>query len=247
MVNPAELLKVSWSRFKTEASAKGLDWYYVTVSDGYKVFAIGAVHGMRVALDQTADVTDFEDNYKSSATSVVNEAEAVSITLRRYSRSVVTSSDGSRDVSVVEDTADGLNRFAISGKVSVTAPPPPIGATPITIAADDPLSVSAHDTDYIITSGKDLHIQQIVVGAAGDPNEKGSKVTVIFDDGTEHVIERIYVSGFTNFGSYPDTAEARDGTPLVGNGTNKLIIRREKLGGTAREVDAVIRGYEETI
>jgi hypothetical protein len=87
-------------------------------------------------------------------------------------------------------------------------------------------------------------LQQIVAGAALD--SKGSKVEVLFDNGTLHTIERVYVTGFTNFGSYPDTNTARDGVVLVGNGTNRIIIRRERLsGGSAQEVDAVVRGYEQ--
>ena len=40
--------------------------------------------------------------------------------------------------------------------------------------------------------------------------------------------------------------EARDGTPLVGNGTTfKIIVRREKLTASNIEIDAVVRGYSQ--
>lgn len=144
------------------------------------------------------------------------------------------------------DAADGIRRLAIDGKVSISPPPPPAGTTEVIMSADNPLSMNGtHNTEYIIGTGKTFHIQQITCGAEGDPNEKGSKVEIIFHNGTEHIVERIYVVGFTQFGIYPDTAEARDGTKLIGNGTNKIIIRRNRLGGNTLEVDAVVRGYEQ--
>jgi hypothetical protein len=127
-------------------------------------------------------------------------------------------------------------------------PPPPVGGVAKQIAQDDAnLDVtSTHDTEYTISSGKSFIIQQIVVGAEGDPNEKGSKVEVVYDDGTtEHLVDRIYIAGTSLFGNYPDTGEARDGTSLDGDGsTKKLIIRRTRLGGATLEIDCVVRGYE---
>ena len=152
---------------------------------------------------------------------------------------------------VVTDTTDDFNRLAVSGKVSISPPPPPINADEVVIAADTPLEInnqnSPHDTAYVITSGKTLYVQQIVAGAEGDPTERGSKVEVIFNEnGTEHIMERIYVAGFTQFGIYPDTSTARDGTLMVGNagGTNTLIVRRARQSNSAQEIDAVIRGFE---
>jgi hypothetical protein len=146
----------------------------------------------------------------------------------------------------VLDEEDEIYRVAISGKVSVQIPPPPAGGTPVTFAQNDAnLDVSSsHDTTYTITNTKTFVVQQVVVGAEGDPNEKGSKVEIYYNNGTEHLVDRIYISGTSLYGSYPDTSEARDGTSLVGNGAHTLIIRRTRLGGAALEIDAVVRGYE---
>lgn len=145
---------------------------------------------------------------------------------------------------LVHDTEEDIFRLPISGKVAISIPPPPPGGTSVTIAADNPLETGDHTVTYVIPNEKIFHIQQIVVGAAGDPTEKGSKVTITYNNGTEHVVERIYVSGFTNFGSYPDTGIARDGTILAGNGsTFTLTVNRLKISGTNREIDAVVRGY----
>lgn len=187
-------------------------------------------------------------HYLATAAAITDGTDIVNVEdlsgVNRLSTETLIRDSSGRIAEVLPDSNDGINRLAITGKVSVTAPPPPTGATSIVIAADNPLLVGNHDTEYIITNGTTFHIQQIVAGAAGDPTEKGSKITIIFHNGSEHVIERIYVSGFTNFGSYPDTDRTRDGVLLTGNGTNKIIIRREKVSGTNREIDAVVRGYE---
>jgi hypothetical protein len=153
-----------------------------------------------------------------------------------------------RHLEVIEDeTAPGLYRLAITGKVSVQVSPPPQGGTKVTYYADNPLSVSQaispHDTVFVIPDGQQLVIQQIIAGCQGDSSADGSKCEVVFDDGTEHLVDRIYVMGETQFGNYPDTSEARDGTVIVGNGTNELILRRSRLSNSSQEVDLVVRGY----
>ena len=153
-----------------------------------------------------------------------------------------------RFVQMVFDGEDSIYRVAVSGKVSVQIPPPPEGGVEKQVSQNDAnLDVSTtHDTTYVITNAKTFVIQQVVVGAEGDPNEKGSKVEIIYYDGTtEHLVDRIYISGTSLFGNYPDASQARDGTAMTGNGTTKtIIIRRTRLGGAALEIDCVVRGYE---
>lgn len=153
-----------------------------------------------------------------------------------------------RRIMLVEDEAiPDLWRLAITGKVSVQIAPPPVGGLARSYYADDPLEIgsllSPHDTSYVIEDGKTFHIQQVIAGCQGDPSEDGSKVEIIFNDGTEHVVDRIYVHGETQFGDYPDTHTARDGTQLLGNGTNTIILRRTRLSNSTQEIDAVVRGY----
>jgi hypothetical protein len=110
---------------------------------------------------------------------------------------------------------------------------------------DTPLDMSGNNqTTYVITNGKTFYLQQIVAGSQGDPTENGSRVELFFYDGTEHLVARIYLTGFTTFITYPQLNEARDGTAMSGNGTNYLILRRTRLSGGNQEVDAVIYGYE---
>jgi len=155
-------------------------------------------------------------------------------------------SGNARTLMTVEDENQvGLHRLAITGNVAVVVQPPPTGGSLVTIPADNPLTVSGtHDTEYTITSGKSFYIQQLICGAEGDPTEKGSKIEVLFNNGTEHPISRVYITGFSEYFQFPDVNEARDGTSLTGNGTNKIVVRRIRLSGTSQEIDAVVRGYE---
>lgn len=150
---------------------------------------------------------------------------------------------------VILDSTDSKYRMEIAGKITTSLPPPPNGADEVSIAADNPLDIGsgATDTDYTITSGKTITIAALFAGAEGDPTDKGSKVEVFYVDtsSVEHIIDRIYLVGAT-VSVYPDTSEARDGTSLNGTGTEKIRIRRYQFGGSTKELDAVVRGYEET-
>jgi hypothetical protein len=153
---------------------------------------------------------------------------------------------GGNPVSVIFDGTHYL--LKMSGQVVVAAPPLPSGATAIAVAADNPLSLtggtSPHDTTYTIANGQTFYLQQFVAGCEGDPTSNGSKAEIIFDDGAEHVVDRIYVDGFTNYVAYNDVCTARDGTTMVGNGSNTIIVRRTRMSASGQEVDAVARGYE---
>lgn len=144
------------------------------------------------------------------------------------------------------------------GRVSVTAFPisAPPGTTPFVVAADSPLEVGPNPSfeetlGAIVADDTDLHVQFFAAGAAGDPSEKGSKVEIYWREGspaTDHLVERVYVSGSTVSLTLPDTNLARDGTTMVGNGTNtRLVVRRERLSTSAQEIDAVVRGYTEAV
>lgn len=163
--------------------------------------------------------------------------------------------DGTGAVSILSDTAAGYNRLAIEGNVSVTAPEAPPSTTAVQLfaprASSDSTELevagnSSHDTEYAIGDGNTLTIQYVQIGAQGDPNERGSRIEIIYDDvGTERMIERFYATSFSAPFS-PNVSSARDGTALTGNagGTKKLVIRRTRLAGGSGEIDVEIRGYE---
>lgn len=149
---------------------------------------------------------------------------------------------------VREDSIDLIRRVQIEGRVSISAPVPPPSTTPVSITFSGALSITSNQTDnYVIANGKNFVVQQIVAGCEGDTSERGSAVEVFYFDGTTaHLIERVYLNGFTTE-VYPNTEKARNGTVTLGNGTTKTIrVVRRRLSGSSQEVDFVVRGYEYT-
>jgi hypothetical protein len=138
-------------------------------------------------------------------------------------------------------------------KVSAQPPLPPPGTNPYQVYVPDAdLSISAppsyHDTEgAIVGDGDHVKLQVFTAGAAGDPNERGSRIDVLWREGagpTDHIIERMYVGGQTVTVVLPDVHDSRDGTDMIGDGsTTKIVIRRWRLSNAASEVDAIVRGY----
>jgi hypothetical protein len=99
----------------------------------------------------------------------------------------------------------------------------------------------------VIDNAVNLYLQVFSSGAAGDPNERGSRVDILWREGagpTDHVVSRMYIGGQSLSFTLPDVNLARDGTQMTGNGTNtKLVIRRYRLSNADSEVDAEVRGY----
>jgi hypothetical protein len=149
--------------------------------------------------------------------------------------------NGTLDVTVTNDAA--INRLEIAGKVSVTGAIAPPATTQVLIHADTPLTVGSHDTIYVIPDGEVFHIQEIHQGNE-DPT-KGASVEIIYYNGTEHLLERVYSAGSTVTIGYPDINAARDGTSMVGNagGTNTIVTRRLKYSGSNIAIETEVVGY----
>lgn len=140
-------------------------------------------------------------------------------------------------------------------KVASQPPSPPPGTTEFVLSINESnLEIGSpptyhEDESSVIGSGNDLYLQLFSAGAMGDPSERGSRVDLLWREGsgpTDHIIERMYVSGQSVTISLPDVNKARDGTSMTGNGTNtKLVIRRYRLSNADQEVDAIVRGYYE--
>lgn len=135
----------------------------------------------------------------------------------------------------------GIRRIEIAGKVTIVGSSPPPATTPAVIIGDTPLVVGSDDTSFVIPDGETFHLQQLTAGNE-DPT-KGAVITLLFDNGTEHVIERIYVSGSSVSIGFGDVTLARDGTALLGDGVDTIVLRREKFSGTNIAIDSVARGY----
>jgi hypothetical protein len=151
-------------------------------------------------------------------------------------------------VTVAYDSDRGVYLLSISGQVVVAPPAIPSGATPVTVENNDPLNLtggaSPDDETYTITNGTTFYVTQFIAGGESNPTAAGSVVEIYFDDGTEHLVSRIYINGNTASLSFNCLCEARDGTTLTGNGTNTMIVRRRRLSNAASEVEGVLYGYE---
>lgn len=153
----------------------------------------------------------------------------------------ITNAGGDKVATLTNDA--GIIRQEIVGKVSVVGATAPPSTTAQEIFADIPLVVGTHDTTFTIPDGETFHLQNITAGNE-DPS-KGAVIEVIFDNGSEHVIERVYTNGSTVSISFNDVATARDGIALLGNGagTSDIIVRRIKYAGTDIAIDAIVTGY----
>ena len=73
----SDLISVSYTTIKSEATAKGLKYYYTqllqadgTTTAGYNVYAMSPSYGLEVTITSGSDISDFEANIKPTATSV---------------------------------------------------------------------------------------------------------------------------------------------------------------------------------
>lgn len=260
-----------WAEFKIwlDGTKASLEFKTVISPSHYHVVTEpvgGLLLEIHIPRDGGADVLDFEASFLNVAArnpgsyvrqgAVLYGANGVALpvadgaSVPANTRALLLAGEdqsGVARIPTVTQDMDGKQRLEVTGKVSTSPPPAPANTTPVTIVADNPLSLTTTNTaEYTIAADKTFVIQQVVAGAEGDSTEKGSKVEIAYFDGTtEHLVERVYVSGFTQYGVYPDTSKCRDGTVMVGNGsTKKVRLRRMRLSGAAQEVDCVVRGYE---
>jgi hypothetical protein len=178
-------------------------------------------------------------------------------------RVLLTEIDGKLASAIYGRDAGGVDRMAQSqtdGKlvVATTLPESPPGTTPFTFAVNEAeLEVGAggdvtspHESlGAIVPSGDTVTIQFFTAGSAGDPSEAGSVIELYWREGggpTDHLIERLFVGGQTVTVQLPSANQSRDGTALVGNGTNtRLMVRRKRESTAAQPLDFVVRGYTE--
>lgn len=152
-------------------------------------------------------------------------------------------------MSIVGTKRDGSGALVVASRPAI----PPPDTTEFVLSQDDAdLEIRGNDSpddteSAVVEDGVNLYLQTFLAGAAGDPSEKGSRVDVLWREGagpTDHVVERLYVSGQTTTLQLSDVNKARDGTVLTGDGaTTKLVIRRYRLSSSKQEVDVSVRGY----
>ena len=227
----------SWATFKTyiDGTVQRRGFVYEDTADAYVIVTDDGGSGWYFTHTITkaggtppggSDEEDFVDNFASEA----GQLGLVGVALH--------TTDGTPLSSTLDQ---GVQRLQIIGKVQVTGAITPPATTSVAIYGDNPLTVGTDDTTFTIPNGETFFLQEIVAGNE-DPT-KGATVEVLYDNGTEHLVARIYIAGTTLAVGYPDRDEARDGTAMVGNGSHSIIVRRTKFSGTNIAIDAVVRGY----
>lgn len=129
---------------------------------------------------------------------------------------------------------DSAGRLLVSSDIAT-----PVDTTAIVQSAQSSIN-TATDTVYTITNGKVLTIQLFEGGAEANSNG-GSKISILEDPNGNlsvlNVISIIYVNG----SSYQNSISQE----FTGNGTRRIVIRREIFAGSSREVYGRWKGFEQ--
>lgn len=117
-----------------------------------------------------------------------------------------------------------------------TSPP---GTTPVVRTASGSVTTFLDDI-YTITSGNNLIIQNLKSGC--EASVAGSKVTLYEDpNGDLSVLNFIWGQYLSGTNSQSDLSKE-----LSGDGTRRIVMRRQRLDGGAKEILAEWNGYEYT-
>ena len=138
-----------------------------------------------------------------------------------------------------EDVCVEENRLCVDAIISGISFP--ASATLVAFEAT-PLAINAGAiSTYVITTGKQLVIQQFTTGSE-EESVGGNKCELISEPDTNPAndvnITRHYISGGNNF------EEGITFVSAVGDGVAAVKIVRTRFGGGTNEVYAVFRGYE---
>ena len=151
------------------------------------------------SIKDTDGIKKITDQLPAGTNEIGKVAQGTKASLANAWPTVVTDAAGNA-ISSQDDA--GTRRLEIAGKVSVTGASPPPSTNPATILADTPLTVGTHDTVFVIPNGQTFYLQQIISGNE-DP-AKGAVTSVIYFNGTEHVVGRQYTAGFTITEGFPN-------------------------------------------
>jgi len=126
--------------------------------------------------------------------------------------------------------------------VSITPPTAPVGADAVGQSIQTAITGTV-DTLYVITNGKTLTIQRVAGGAgAGTTGDRQSKVS-IFEDPTGDLLSLNLIRVFYVSGSNEERILSSE---FVGDGTRRILLRRERFDAGTVEVFAAWQGFEVT-
>ena len=147
---------------------------------------------------------------------------------------------GDIEVNIVDKDTQKSARIDSSGRILVS----PIASTPpsttsVIQTGFSSISTST-DTIYTITNTKTLVLQQFEAGA--QENTTGGSKVILYEDpngdlSVLNLITLLYVNG--------DSSIVQLSSSFVGNGTRRIVMRRDVISGPSREVFGRWKGFEE--
>jgi len=126
-----------------------------------------------------------------------------------------------------------------AGQISVATPPPtaPPGGVTVVRTAFGPVTTVSNDL-YLITNTKTLKIQRL--SSACEASVSGSKVELFEDQNGDLSVLNFIWGHYVNGNNYSNDLEKE----YIGNGTRRILMRRTRLDGGARDILSEWVGYE---
>jgi hypothetical protein len=132
------------------------------------------------------------------------------------------------------------NKATAGGELIISKPPPtaPPNTTPISVISSGQITGTIN-TFYTPTAGKTLTIQ--LLKGSSESSVDGSAVTLIKDTNGDLSQEELIEIPMQLNGN---NEEFNLSTDIVGNGTLRIVLRRERLDGGQKRVSAKWEGFE---
>lgn len=133
-----------------------------------------------------------------------------------------------------EAKVDSSGRLLVSQEAAT-----PADTTEVRQTAQSSIN-SAADTIYTITNGKTLTIQ--ILSAGSEANTTGGSKVELYEDPNGNLTGMVLISViYVNGNSFQNSLSIS----YVGNGTRRIVMRRNAFAGASREVFGSWKGFEQ--
>ena len=236
-VSATDGLQIQWS--SDSSNIDGIDTFTIPANTG-KVFTFGPqARYMRIVY------TNNSTNQTSFRLHTVLKLHLQKPSTHRINDDLSPEDDAEivKAVLTAEDNAgifknlrsDSAGRLLISSDVTT-----PIDTTEVVVSDIGNVSGTPVDTYYTITNGKTLTLQLFQAGAEAN-SIGGSKVSLYYDPNANLTGMTLLTVIYVNGSSFENSIS----TSLVGNGTRRLVLRRETFAGSGREIFGRAKGFEQ--
>lgn len=246
----------SWPEFRSYidgvSSSLAYSWnlqnnFYQIVTEPLLGFTL--VHNLENTA--SADLTDWEDNYKDLSLRFegtnflypVRLATADGTSLNLTQSSPITT--GSTGIIVGGKTTQGTFQFLNldrSNRLQVSfATEAPVGTTPVFVGTSSIVpGTSTENTDYTIPSGSTLVLQRLAGGSEGQPDRTSRVDLFYYPSGTTGPGELLR-NGFCSSNNFEFTLNYT----FAGNGTRIIRLVRARMDGGSRQITGFWDGFLE--